>query len=53
LTKIPKLENAVKIIPEWTNMDNEIKSLENQVLSKSAENQEQVILAMEQEQITL
>jgi len=28
LTKTPKLENAVRIIPEWTWYDNQIKAVE-------------------------
>jgi UDP-glucose:glycoprotein glucosyltransferase len=28
LTKTPKLENAVRIIPEWSEYDGEIKALE-------------------------
>jgi len=31
LTKIPKLENAVRILPEWTGLDNEVKAFEKQV----------------------
>ena len=34
-------------------MDNEIKALENQVLSKATDNVDQAILAMEQAQINL
>lgn len=34
LTKTPKLENAVRIIPEWTSFDNEIKDLEKTVYGK-------------------
>jgi UDP-glucose:glycoprotein glucosyltransferase len=29
LTKLPKLEAAVKFVPEWTNYDKDIKSFEN------------------------
>eukprot|EP01116_Phalansterium_solitarium_P000089 TRINITY_DN10057_c0_g1_i1.p1 TRINITY_DN10057_c0_g1~~TRINITY_DN10057_c0_g1_i1.p1 ORF type:complete len:1540 (+),score=753.29 TRINITY_DN10057_c0_g1_i1:74-4693(+) len=33
MTKLPKLEAAVKILPEWTGYDNEIKALEKAVAS--------------------
>jgi UDP-glucose:glycoprotein glucosyltransferase len=36
LTKTPKLENAVRILPEWTGLDNTIKDLERQVTSSSS-----------------
>lgn len=28
LTKTPKLEAAVKILPEWTGLDSEVKAVE-------------------------
>jgi len=31
LTKIPKLENALKIIPNWTDLDNEVKQVDSTV----------------------
>eukprot|EP01117_Protostelium_nocturnum_P013438 TRINITY_DN5014_c0_g1_i1.p1 TRINITY_DN5014_c0_g1~~TRINITY_DN5014_c0_g1_i1.p1 ORF type:complete len:846 (+),score=307.48 TRINITY_DN5014_c0_g1_i1:135-2672(+) len=33
LTKTPKLEAAVKIIPEWTDLDNEVKRVEREAAS--------------------
>jgi len=39
LTKIPKLENAIRVIPEWPNLDGEIKELEKEIsLNKQAMN---------------
>eukprot|EP01102_Stenamoeba_stenopodia_P018290 TRINITY_DN6685_c0_g1_i1.p2 TRINITY_DN6685_c0_g1~~TRINITY_DN6685_c0_g1_i1.p2 ORF type:complete len:186 (-),score=49.44 TRINITY_DN6685_c0_g1_i1:1048-1605(-) len=35
LTKTPKLENAVRIVPEWTTLDNTVKEFEKTVPSKS------------------
>jgi len=35
LTKTPKLENAVRIVPEWPDYDNEIKELEKKLSSTS------------------
>eukprot|EP01113_Clastostelium_recurvatum_P008329 TRINITY_DN1391_c0_g1_i1.p1 TRINITY_DN1391_c0_g1~~TRINITY_DN1391_c0_g1_i1.p1 ORF type:complete len:1486 (+),score=528.58 TRINITY_DN1391_c0_g1_i1:428-4885(+) len=35
LTKTPKLENAVRIIPEWTSLDEEAKALERKIATKT------------------
>ncbi|KAJ8030685.1 UDP-glucose:glycoprotein glucosyltransferase 1 [Holothuria leucospilota] len=37
LTKEPKLQAAVRIVPEWTDYDNEIKQLQKKVLKKLEE----------------
>eukprot|EP01132_Coremiostelium_polycephalum_P009347 gene9347-11479_t len=41
LTKTPKLENAIRIISEWTSLDNEAKELEKKI---DQENEEKLLL---------
>lgn len=36
LTKLPKLEAALKIIPEWPDYDNRVKAFEKQLEAKDA-----------------
>jgi hypothetical protein len=36
LTKTPKLENAVRIIPEWRDLDEEARSIEERYSSSFA-----------------
>lgn len=35
LTKTPKLDNAVRIIDEWTSLDNEAKAIEDELLQRN------------------
>jgi len=37
LTKTPKLENAMRIVPEWVDLDNTIKSIEKTFYSGDQE----------------
>ena len=53
MTKLPKLEAAVQIVPEWTGLDTEIKSLEKSVSNAINNNiipqdQQEIIQAQEQ-----
>ncbi|XP_071798762.1 UDP-glucose:glycoprotein glucosyltransferase 1-like isoform X1 [Asterias amurensis] len=41
LTKEPKLHSAVRIVPEWTDYDNEIKALQERVAQKSSNKSKQ------------
>ncbi|KAL6077940.1 UDP-glucose:glycoprotein glucosyltransferase 1 [Balamuthia mandrillaris] len=36
MTKTPKLDNAVRIVSEWTSLDNEVKELERRVFERFA-----------------
>ncbi|KAL6044067.1 UDP-glucose:glycoprotein glucosyltransferase 1 [Balamuthia mandrillaris] len=38
MTKTPKLDNAVRIVSEWTSLDNEVKELERRVFERFANN---------------
>jgi len=37
LTKRPKLQSAIEIVPEWTTLDNEVKGTEKEFLQKHSE----------------
>jgi len=41
LTKTPKLEAAVKIIPEWSDLDNEVKRVESEASHQPVANNDQ------------